>query len=168
MSKHHLQLRLITTFSSLWASPLSYSNCALSVLSECSLNAPLMLPECSWSESELERWRLRAFGKLELKEHIKGQTLAFLKSKIDILSIVQCWHSQGVHSVTQQPQPQHGSACVGLYSNIRQEHSECKYKLYKQQKIRKLLLQNWVWNPLIQDANIVTKTFLYNIRKFKI
>ena len=73
--------------------------------------------------------------------------------------IVQCWHSQGVHSVTQQPQPQHGSACVGLYSNIRQEHSECKYKLYKQQKIRKLLLQNWVWNPLIQNANMVSKTF---------
>ena len=92
MINHHLQLWLITNFSSLWAFLLSYSICALLVPSESSLDAPLMLSECSWTEYEPKRWRLRASDKLGtneggdfrmLKVVISGrtneQTLAFLE-----------------------------------------------------------------------------------------
>ena len=64
MTNHHLQ--------PLWASPPSYSICVLLVPSECSLNAPLMLSECSWSESECKRWKLRAPDKLGTNEQTKA------------------------------------------------------------------------------------------------
>ena len=76
MTNCHLQLWLITTFSSKWASPLSLT---LFVFSECSLNAPLMLCECSWSESEPKRMKIESSWQIRLGRTDEGGDFRTLK-----------------------------------------------------------------------------------------
>ena len=98
---------------------------------------------------------------------IKWVKLRKLKRELDFMHHSSCrfylsevlTFSRCSSPVVHQTWPQHGSACVGLYNNFRQEKIWCKCELYKQQKIRKLLLQNWVWNPLIQKCKHTHKVF---------